>query len=410
VSTRLKETEDRTPLEPAVLHSYFSRHAKRAQDIRIGIESECLALDPVSRRALSCSGPHGVEAVLERLSAGGGWRTIREKDRVIALHREDETVALEPGGQIEIDVPPLRRLQEVEARLARYWREMDEIASQGWAEFVSLGFQPRSQREEIEWVPKERYRWMRDRFERTGSLGHDMMKRTASTQVSLDYLDEADAMRKIRLGLLVSPLISVQTANSPFWEGRKSEWILPRLWVWENTDPARCGSPRQFLNPHASFEEYLDYALDVPMIFIVRNGEWIPVEKTFRQFLNEGESGHRATLDDFELHLSTLFPDVRLRTYIEIRLTDALPLQKTLAVAAFWKGLFYSEAALTDALRLFEKIPIPEFLDFRLEIARNGLGRTLGGKEAGEYLKALLQISREGLIQQKEDPGYLDPL
>jgi glutamate--cysteine ligase len=408
MSTLIKTTEEDRPLHPEDLIPFFEKQAKPVSLLKIGVETECFAADPTTQEALPYSGERGIEAILKTLADRFAWKKVQERGRVIALQRGEELVSLEPGGQVELATPVLEHLDALQSVLFNFETELQSIEKEGWVKWLHVGFQPVSREETIEWVPKARYELMRERFSRTGRLAADMMKRMCATQVSLDYVDAEDAMKKLRLGFLASPFVALLTANSPSREGKPWDWVLPRVRVWEETDPVRCGVPEVFLKEDSTLQDYLDYALDVPMIFIVRQKRWIGISKTFRDFLAKGFENYHATMDDFELHLSTLFPDVRLRHYVEIRQMDAVPPERTMALAAFWKGLFYSTDSLNTALELFRKISPADFLKFRLESAQKGFEVPLAGRTACEYTKELLAIAQKGLKSQNEDVNYLD--
>lgn len=410
MSTLTKTTEDQAPLHFSDISLYFERSYKTASQLKIGVESEFFPVDPRTHEALPFSGGKGVEAILKKMARDFGWGPVIENGRVVALMRSGSLVSLEPGGQVEIATEPLVQLSDIRKSLEGFHRELETVASDGCVEWLNRGFQPQSTLDSIEWVPKARYELMKSYLGATGRLAHDMMKRTASTQVSLDYMDEDDAFRKVRLGFWVSPFVALMAANSPLKEGKPWDWVVPRVHIWNETDPARSGVPAFLLKPGVTFREYLDYVLDIPMIFIVREGKWISVKKTFRQYLEEGFEKYRATLDDFELHMSALFPDVRLRKYIEMRQADSLPLPKAVALAAFWKGLLYSKGSLDRALKLFDGIAIDEFMSFRMASAERGYEVILKGRSAGTYCDNLLKIARQGLLDLGEDTAYLKPL
>ncbi len=410
MSTLTKTTEDQAPLHFSDLFLYFKRSYKTSSQLKIGVESEFFPVDPRTQEALPFSGERGVEAILKKMAREFGWGPVLENGRVVALMREGSLVSLEPGGQVEIATEPVTQLSDIRKSLERFRRELETVASDGCVEWLSMGFQPQSSRDSIEWVPKARYELMRNYLGATGRLAHDMMKRTASTQVSLDYMDEEDAFRKVRLGLWVSPFIALLSANSPLREGTPWDWVVPRVHVWNETDPARSGVPEFLLKPGVTFKEYLDHVLDIPMIFIVRERKWISVTKAFRRYLEDGFEKYRATLDDFELHLSALFPDVRLRKYIEMRQADSLPLPKAVALAAFWKGLLYSSPSLDAALQLFDGIAVSEFMGFRMDSAKKGYEVLLKSRSAGAYCGDLLEIARQGLVDLGEDTAYLKSL
>ena len=410
MTTLTKIFNDETPLKESDLSSYFQKFCKTEAQLKIGVESECFPLDPETQLALPFSGPKGVEALLKRLTERFGWKEVIERGRTVALQRNGELVSLEPGGQVEIATEPLKALTEIDKQLREFYAELYELEKEGRVKWLHQGFQPYSTLDSIEWVPKARYDLMKTHFLKTGKLAHDMMKRTAATQVAVDYLSEADAFKKARLASWISPFVALLAANSPLKEGKVWDWVVPRVLVWQNTDPVRTGIPEMLLKPKCTFAEYLNHVLDTPMIFIVKNNQWIPSHKTFRQYLREGLGDYHATANDFELHLSTLFPEVRIRDYIELRQADSLPIPKAVALAAFWKGLLYSSEALEEGLKVFLQVSVSEFQNFRLESAEKGFKVPLAGRMAKEYTLELLAIAKDGLIRQKENSDYLNPI
>jgi len=410
MSTLIKTVERQDPLHLSDLRGYFEQSFKNPSQLQIGIENECFLVEQKTQEALPFSGERGVESILNELAEGYGWQKVVEKGRTVALIRGKELISLEPGGQIEIATEPLANLTGLQGSLIEFQSELEKIAAKGGIQCLQVGFQPQSSLESIEWVPKARYDLMRARFALTGTLGHDMMKRTASTQVSLDYTDESDAFKKVRLGLWASPFAALLAANSPLKEGKPWDWVVPRVLIWANTDPVRSGVPALLLKPGATFQNYIDSVLDIPMIFIVREGKWISVSKTFRSYLAAGHEKYRPTLDDFELHLSALFPEVRLRRYIEMRQADSVSVPQAVALAAFWKGLLYSSGTLESGLELFNSIAIDEFLQFRLASAEKGMNEELAGRPAKEYMKVLIDLAQSGLQALNEDPRILGPL
>ncbi len=410
MSTLIKKKEDHNPLGLDELLSYFERFSKPKDSLSVGLESEWFPVNPETHETLPFSGKEGIETLLKQLASKFGWKEMVEAERVIALFRGRELISLEPGGQVEYATAPLKTLPEIETSFQKMCQELCQLASENHVKWMSVGFQPVSKSSAIEWVPKARYSIMRKYLGSRGSLAHDMMQRTAATQVSLDYTDETDAMKKMRLGFWVSPFIALLAANSPLKEGKPWDWAVPRVLVWDNTDNDRSGLIERFLGPATGFKDYLDYALDVPMMFIVREGNWIPIGKTFRDFLENGHELFYATLDDFELHLSTLFPEVRLKQFIEMRQADALDFGGALAVASFWKGLLYSSNSLENGLDLFNSVDTGEFLRFRTECAKNGYKSALNGLKTREYVVRLLGLAKEGLKEQGENPLYLEPL
>lgn len=389
---------DSASLKEEELAHFFKDQATPRRDWRTGVEWELFGVDPETGAAMPYSGPRGVEATLRYLSEHFGWAVHREQDRLIALDRDGHVVGLEPGGQLELAAAPCRTLGALADALARFCGELAEAGQALGIAWISVGIHPTAQRRDLEWVPKTRYRIMRERFERTGALGLDMMALTAAVQVSLDYESERDAIEKLSLALRATLPASAAFAHSGFEQGRPNGFAARRVLIWGGTDPARCGFLGAFWRGEGSFAAYLQFVLDMPMLFVVREGRWIPVENcTFRRFLREGYQGLRAVRDDFELHLSTAFPEVRLKRFLEIRGQDAPPGPMLLAAPAFWKGLLYDARARRAGLQLLEPLARLDPEAVRAEVARQGLAAQIAGRSAREWMTELCALARQGL-------------
>jgi len=252
-------------------------------------------------------------------------------------------------------------------------------------------------------VPKKRYGIMAGFMGKRGRLSHDMMKRTASNQVSFDYVDEHDAFQKMCLVMRLTPIAYAIFANSAFSKGKPNGFVTERLHIWRYTDPDRSGLIMDILCPNASFENYLNYLLKLPMMFIVRGSKWIPIERmNFGQYLEKGFQGHHATLEDFELHLSTAFPEARFKQYLEIRSADGQRRHLIPAVAAFWKGILYDAAAQHAASNLIKKWNAPDYAKLYMEVAKKGLHAKMKGVSVLELARELVKISEKGLSAHPE--------
>jgi glutamate--cysteine ligase len=284
--------------------------------------------------------------------------------------------------------------------------------------FLGLGMQPVSTLDEIEWVPKKRYRIMAPYMAKVGTLGHRMMKQTATVQANIDYSDERDAMAKFRTGMGLAPLITAIFANSPISEGRLNGYKSFRGHIWTDTDKARCGMLRFAFDPGVSFARYVEYALDVPMYFILRNGDYIDFTGIpFRRFLSYGHMGHTATIEDWELHLTTLFPEVRIKRYIEVRSADSQPPELMPALAALIKGLLYETDCLDASWDLVKEWSWDERMQLYHDSHRYALEAHIRRFSAGDLAKELIQIAWEGLRRQavlnengEDETIYLKPL
>jgi glutamate--cysteine ligase len=285
--------------------------------------------------------------------------------------------------------------------------------------FLGLGMQPMSPLDEIEWVPKQRYAIMRDYMPRVGTLGHRMMKQTATVQANIDYADEADAMRKLRIGMATAPIVNAIFANSCISENRLNGQLSYRGYIWTDTDRARCGLLPFAFRPGASFRDYVDWALDVPLYFVLRGGRY-RTEVTgvpFRRFLDTGLDGQRATLDDWRLHLTTLFPEVRLKGYIELRSADSQPPGRVLGLPALVKGVFYEPDCLDAADDLVKRWSFSDCSSLYADVTRSSMKARLKGIPVLELARELGSIAEEGLRRQavldgegRDERLYLEPV
>lgn len=403
MSTYLGEKASKKIESEEDLRHYFDVFAKRKEAIRVGIEAEFFGVDRKTGRALPYYGKQGIEEILKLLSLRFGYERIEEDSHVIALKRGDTYVTLEPGGQVELSAEPVLNVFEVEAQVNRFLDELRSIRNElGFLEWLAVGIHPFSEAEQIEWVPKKRYQIMADYLRQKGPLAHDMMKCTATNQVNFDYLDEQNAMDSLRVVLGISSIVSALFAHSSFSGGKPNGYATKRLYIWAHTDPDRTGLLLDFFDQGRSFKDYLEYLLELPMMFVVRDGKWLPVKKNnFRDFIQFGYAGTFATMADFELHLSTAFPEARLKQYLEIRGMDCQSPALIPAVAAFWKGILYdaeirerawnlvSFAGKEDQSRLWHEVPV------------KGLQSQLGNQAIFPIAQQLVELSCAGLGKQK---------
>ncbi len=369
----------------------------------IGTEYEKLAVDARTGAAVPYSGPRGIEVVLRELADRFGWEPKDEEGHVVALLRDGASITLEPGGQVELSGKQCDSLHCTYDEMMTHVRELSAVGADLGIAFLGLGMQPISTLDEIEWVPKQRYRIMRDYMTRVGTLGHRMMKQTATVQANIDYADERDAMRKLRVGMGTAPIVNAMFANSSVSEGRLNGQMSYRGHVWTDTDNARCGLlPFAFRND-ASFADYVQWALDVPMYFVLRNGTYRTDGFTgvpFRRYLEHGAAGERATLDDWNLHLTTLFPEIRLKGYIEFRSADSQPPERTVALPALVKGVFYDDDCLGAALDIVKRWTWEDCVALYRDVTREALRAKMRGVAVGELARELLAIAEEGLRRQ----------
>jgi glutamate--cysteine ligase len=380
------------PVARADLVRYFREacRASRGAPRRIGVEHELLPVDPATGAAWPYGGPRGVEAVFRALLAAG-FEDPQRAERPTRAVRGGAAINTEPGAQTEISGTPWEGLDAVEGELRELWGILRKAAQEAGFRYISHGLQPLSLAGEIEQVPKRRYAIMARYFEeRGGPRFSDMMRRTGSVQASFDFDDEADAGRKLRLALLAAPFAAALFANSSVAGGRASGFASERTAIWLATDDARCGLVPEALEGEWSFERYVDFALRVPTILVrAEDGGVAPAGgRSFGDVLASGVAGRRATIADWELHLSTIFTDARLKTVVECRACDAPPPADVMAVPAFWTGLLYDRAALEAAGGLVAPY-LPVWQEVKAAVARDGLRARIAGRPA------VLDVGRE---------------
>ena len=413
------------PIESARdLVDYFRAGEKPRSRWRIGVEHEKLGLRREGQRwePIPYSGSLGVEALLRRLAGaepGGApspWTAVEEEGRVMGLDGPGG-ISLEPGGQLEQNGRPLFTLHETCAEFHEHLAHLRRV-SEGWGiTWLGLGCHPFHALKELPQVPRERYRIMRRYLPGRGELALDMMHATASVRVSFDWSDDADLVAKARTALAVTPLAAALFANSSLHEGRPSGFVSRRSWIWRHTDPDRTGLLPFVFEPRFGYARYAEWALDVPMFFIVRGGVYRAMEgRSFRRFWREGFAGERATLADWDRHLTTLFPEVRMKRILEVRGADAVPPELLCAVPALWKGLLYDDEALRAAAALAPWGPGAAD-DLHLDVSRRGLAADTPAGPLLPLARELVAVAREGLRRQAaEAPGgadecaFLDPL
>ena len=397
------------------LVTYFRAGAKPRDQFRIGIEQEKLGTRP-DGMPVGYGGPNGIEDVLGRLE-GRGFVATHDRGRVVGLERAGERVTIEPGGQLEFSGAARATAAACRDALVAHVREVVAVARPLGIRFVRVGARPFGKLDDVDWLPKARYDVMREYFPRHGTssrLAHHMMKMTATVQANFDYDSESDAVDKIRTAYGVSSIITAMYAGSPFAEGRPTGDKSFRAAIWLETDEARCGLLPFVFEPTFCFRDYVEWALDVPMFFVVRGDAYRPVgAMPFRRFMAEGFEGEAATIRDWELHLSTVFPEVRLKRYIELRGADAGPMPMAAALGALWRGLLDDHDARQAAWELVAKPSFGERQALRREVPRAALSATLGGRPLHELALELIRISDAGLARLpggEEDRPLLAPL
>jgi glutamate--cysteine ligase len=418
---------DATPITSVrQLAEFIEAGCKPREQWRIGTEHEKFGfrrngyLPPPYESVVGDGG--SIRGLLEGLARTTGAEPILDRGNPIGLKQGAASISLEPAGQLELSGAPLETLHETKAELAAHLAEVRNVAANLGLGFAPLGFHPICSRDEMPWMPKGRYAIMRRYMPKVGKLGLDMMTRTCTVQVNLDYASEPDMMRKLRVSLLLQPLATALFANSPFTEGHPSGFLSYRAYVWTDTDNQRSGIPPVMLEEGFGFERYAEWVIDsVPMYFVYRNGRYIDVAgASFRGFM-EGRlhnfAGEAPTVGDFADHLTTVFTDVRLKRFLEMRGADAGTPDMMVAQSAFWVGLLYDDAALAAATSLLEGAGWADVAALRSAVPRLGLAAPWRGATLRELAHQVLSIARDGLRARarqdafgRDERIYLAPL
>ncbi|HEY6476407.1 MAG TPA: glutamate--cysteine ligase [Polyangia bacterium] len=395
----------------------FDRGFKPKSEFKVGSEHEKFVFRIPGHQSVPYEGPAGIRALLTGIKRYG-WSEITEKrpdggQTLIGLSRGGASVSLEPGGQFELSGAPLESVHEICLEIGAHLTEARAVAAELGLGFLGLGFTPEWTREQVAVMPKGRYRIMADYMPKVGHLGLDMMFRTCTVQANLDFSSEADMAAKMRLSLALQPLATALFANSPFVEGKPTGYLSSRARVWTDTDPARTGMLDFVFQDSFGFADYARWALDAPMYFVKRGGLYLDASgQSFRAFM-AGElpllPGERPTLQDWRNHLNTLFPEVRLQNYLEMRGADTGPPERLCALAAFWMGLLYDDAATAAAWDLVKDWQIEDHERLRADAARLGLKAVAGGRPLQALALDVLAIARRGLRNRgKIGPSMTD--
>ena len=389
---------------------------------KIGTEHEKFLFDKKTLRRPAYEGEAGVGALLNYLSTHHDWSPIMEGDIVIGLKDSHSgSITLEPGGQLELSGAPLDTLHETCFETNRHLDDMKSATTSLGLGMLGVGYDPLWSREDIPWMPKGRYAIMRDYMPKVGSLGLDMMLRTATIQVNLDYASEKDMARKFKTSLALQPLATALFANSPFRDGAPSGLLSTRAETWTDTDPARCGVPLCVFDDGFGYEQWVDYILDVPMYFLHRGDGYIDVSgKNFRDFLGGKLAGHEGELplmEDWEDHITTAFPEVRLKTFLEMRGADGGAWGMICALPALWVGLLYDEDSLGEAEELANLFDASAVLEAQQEVIKRGLSGKVAGHSVLDLARRMVSIAHDGLHRRarldssgNDETGYLEPI
>ncbi|MBS0194950.1 MAG: glutamate--cysteine ligase [Proteobacteria bacterium] len=402
------------------LVDYLAGGGRPRADWRIGTEHEKFGFRLDDLRPPEWDGERGIRAMLEGLTRFG-WARVEEHGKLIALTRDGASVTLEPAGQLELSGAQLQTIHETCRETSSHLREVREVAAELGLGFLGMGFQPKWRREDMPWMPKGRYRIMRQYMPKKGSLGLDMMTRTCTVQVNLDVENEADMVRKFRVSLALQPIATALFADSPFTEGQPNGFRSYRSHIWTDTDPDRTGMLDFVFADGFGYERYVDYLLDVPMYFVYRDGQYIDASgQSFRDFLAgklPAYPGHQPRLADWADHMTTAFPEVRLKRYLEMRGADGGPWNRLCALPAFWVGLLYDDTALDAAWDLVKDFSMDERHALRDGVPRHGFALPFRSGSVLDLARQSLAISAAGLRRRAranrcgaDESSFLAPL
>ena len=410
---RLIESKDQ-------LVRYFEAGSKKPDDWRIGTEHEKFVFTHKGYQPLPYEGEVGIKAFLEGLQRFG-WEPIKEGETTIGLTQKGHgSVSLEPGGQLELSGAPLRSVHQTCTEVNTHLKQVREIGEELDVGLIGLGFSPSWTREQMPWMPKGRYKIMREYMPKVGGMGLDMMLRTCTVQVNMDYASEADMVLKFRTAMALQPIATALWANSPFTEGKPNGLMSQRAMVWHDTDPDRTGLLPFIFEEDFGFERYVDYVLDVPMYFVYRDGYVDASGQSFRDFLDgklPALPGEKPSMADFEDHLSTVFPEVRLKQFLEMRGTDSGPWRRLCALPAFWAGILYCTDCLHEAWDMVKDWTAEDRQKLYTDVPKMGFKAEIGGRSVQEIALKVISLARTGLSRRamldsggSDETGFLMPL
>ncbi|MEO7917091.1 MAG: glutamate--cysteine ligase [Dokdonella sp.] len=402
------------------LVAYLAGGARPAEDWRIGTEHEKFGFQLDDLRPPTWDGPRGIGALLQGLTRFG-WEPVEENGKLIALLRDGGSITLEPAGQLELSGAQLETIHQTCGEVACHLREVKTVADELGLGFLGMGFQPKWRREDMPWMPKGRYKIMKNYMPKVGTLGLDMMSRTCTVQVNLDFGSEADMIKKFRTSLALQPIATALFADSPFTEGKPNGYLSYRSHIWTDTDPNRTGMLDFVFEDGFSFDRYVDYLLDVPMYFSYRDGTYIDLAgRSFRKFMDgklDELPGVKPTMTDWADHMTTSFPEVRLKRYLEMRGADGGPWNRLCALPAFWVGLLYDQTALDAAWDLVKDFSREERHVLRDGVAKHGLKLPFRDGTLGDIAREAVKIAAHGLERRArtnsdnaDERIFLEPL
>ncbi len=406
--------ENKTPLESVEqMIGYFRDGIKDPSELSIGTEHEKFLFNKGSGKLLTFEGEEGIDAILGAMEERFDWTPSYDAGKRIGLTGPDGAISLEPGGQFELSGAIRKTVFETEAELKRHFAQLEAVTKN--VAPVCWGLNPWDDLDDVPWMPKSRYAIMKSYLPTRGKLAHWMMKMTCTIQANLDYTSENDAVDAVQTAMKITPFVNALFANSPWKKGEASGFESYRAHIWTQTDNDRSGIPEFMFGNSWGFEDYINWSIDVPMFFIQRGDTLIDMSGySFRQFFEKGYEDFRPTMGDFELHLSTVFPEVRLKKYFEVRSADGGPFENILALPAFWKGIIYDEEARKKAKALLSGLDYNAHQGVIEAARKNGLNGVTDHVNVGEFCAQLVDFAAEGLDNLKDgatsEAIFLDPL
>ena len=420
-----RDTADDTPIETREqLAAHLATGCKPKDEWRIGTEHEKLGFYTDGHSPVPYEGPKGIRALLEGMESLLGWEPIRDQGNIIGLVDPvgGAAISLEPGGQFELSGAPLKSIHQTCRETNAHLAQVRQVGDPLGIGFLGIGMSPKWTRAQTPVMPKSRYRIMANYMPKVGGKGLDMMLRTCTVQVNLDFSSEADMRDKMRVGLALQPIATALFANSPFTEGKPNGFVSYRAEIWKDTDGDRTGMLPFAFNEDFGFERYAEWALDIPMYFVTRDGRYRDMtDYTFRQFMDGRRpadlSDPEPTMGDWKNHLSTLFPEVRLKTYLEMRGADGGPWRRLCALPAFWTGLLYDETSLAAAKDMIASWTAEERDALRQAVPVQGLAAPFRNVTVLDLAREAVGLAQDGLRRRAipgngsaDETGYLEPL